>query len=107
MANKNCRSTYTSKTHIDRHLKRELSSQSCSRDLLSPKGQRQSEVPKFKWLQHCLFCEKDCNVNVDLKQPDRWRQSDECRTSDRGKGKLTFKEVILQVSEINPSLHYP
>ena len=30
VANKNCLSTYTLKTHIDRRLKRELSSQSCS-----------------------------------------------------------------------------
>ena len=39
VAHKNCLSTYTSKTHIDGHLKRELSSRSCSRDLLSPKQQ--------------------------------------------------------------------
>ena len=37
VAHKNCLSTYTLKTHIDGLLKRELSSQSCSRDLLSPK----------------------------------------------------------------------
>ena len=107
MAHKNCLSAYTSKNHIDRHLKRELSSQSCSRDLLSPKQQRRSGVPKFKWLQHCLFCGEDFNIIVDKKHPDRWRESYECRTSDREKGKLTFKEVILQVSTIKPSLHYP
>ena len=107
MAQKNCLSTYTSKTHIVRHLKRELSSQSCSRDLLSLKRQRRSEVPKFKWLQHCWFCGEDCNIIVDKKHPDLWRESYECRTSDRGKGKLAFKEVTLQVISIKSSLHYP
>ena len=48
VSNKNCLFTYTSKTHTDRHLKRKLSSQSCFRDLLSPKRQRQLEVPEFK-----------------------------------------------------------
>ena len=54
-----------------------------------------------------LFRGKDCNINVDKKGSDWWRESYEYRTSDRGKGNLTFKEVILQVSTIKPSLHYP
>ena len=54
VTHKICLSTYTSKTRIDKHLKRKLSSQSCSRDLLSPKRQRRSEVPKIKWLKHCI-----------------------------------------------------
>ena len=40
VAHKNCLSTYSSKTRIDRRLKRELSSRRCSRDLLSPMRQR-------------------------------------------------------------------
>ena len=53
VSNKNCLFTYTSMTHTDRHLKTKLSSQSCSRDLLSPKRQRQLEVPKFKYRIAC------------------------------------------------------
>ena len=65
-------STHNLKTHIDRHLKSELSSQSCSKGVLFPKQVRGSEVPKFKWLQHCLFCGKYCKINVDQKHPDWW-----------------------------------
>lgn len=107
MAQTNCHSMFTSKIHIDRHLTRELSSQSCSRDLLSPMRQKQSGVLKFKWLQHCFLCGEDCYINVDPKHLDQWRDSFECRTSDRGKGNIVFKEVILQVSAIKPSMHYP
>ena len=49
---------------------------------------------------------KDCTINVDKKHPDRYRKSYECRGLDRGKGKLTFKQVILQVSAIKSSFHY-
>ena len=58
VTHKNCLSMYTLKTHIDRNLKGKLSSQSCSKDFLSPKQQRRSEVPKFKWLQHSCSVEK-------------------------------------------------
>ena len=75
--------------------------------MLSPKRQRQSEVPKFNWLQHCLLCGEDFNINVDPKHLDQWREPYKCRTSDRGKDKLTFKQGILQVSAIKPSFHYP
>ena len=75
--------------------------------LLSPKRQRQSEVPKFKWLLHCLFFGEDCNLNVYPKHLDRWIESCKSRTPDRGKGKLILQEGILQVSVIKRSLHYP
>ena len=50
VARKNFLSTYTSKSHIDRHLRRDRSNQSTSTKLLSSKRPRQSEVPMFKWL---------------------------------------------------------
>ena len=104
---KSCLSTYNLKTHIDRHLKSELSSQSCSKDVLSSKQLRRSKVPKFKWLEHCLFCGEDCNINVDQKHPDWWRESNKCGIFDRGKGKITFNQVILQAGATTPSLYYP
>ena len=85
-------STYNLTTLSERHSKSELSSQSCSKSVLFPKQLRGSEVPKFKWLQHCFFCGKDCNINVDQKHPDWWWKSNKCRTFDRGKGKLTFNQ---------------
>ena len=89
VTHKNCLSTYTLKADIDKRLKSKLSGQSCSKDLLLPKQQRRSEVLKCKWLQHCLFCGEDCDIHVDQKHPDRWRESNKCRTFNRGKGKLS------------------
>ena len=50
VAHKNFLSTYTSNSHIDRHLRRDRSNQSTSTRLLSSKRPRQPEVPMFKWL---------------------------------------------------------
>ena len=46
------------------------------------------------------------DIKVDPKHPDRWREAYECTTSDRGRGKLTFKQVILQVSVFLTQLMY-
>ena len=64
---KSCLSTYTSKAHIDRHLKRKLGSESFSRDLLSLKRKWPSEVPKFKRLLLCLFCGEEYNLHLQIQ----------------------------------------
>ena len=89
---KNCLSIYTSDNHIQRHLKRTK----------KDSGKAPVKRTKISWQpfhrnRQCLFCGEECSVEFDKKNPQRWRESFECRTSDRGKGKLSFKEVILQV----------
>ena len=64
VAHRNCLSTYTSETHIQRYLKREFNSQNSSKELLSPKKQRRSVVAEFNWLQHCLFCAEKIVTSV-------------------------------------------
>ena len=44
-----------------------------------------------------FFCGEECHVNFDRKHPNLWRDSFVFWASDRGKGKLTFKETILQI----------
>ena len=51
----------------------------------------------FDWNRQCLFCGEECPIEVDKKNPEYWRESFECRTSDSGKGKLSFKEVNIDV----------
>lgn len=94
IAHRNCLSTYTSPCHIERHLKRKKPE--CS-GRTRPKRKKVSRKPFF-WKKQCLFCGDPCEVEKDKKHPDRWRESYECRTADRGKGIDTFKDVILNVN---------
>jgi hypothetical protein len=59
VTHKSCVSTYTSRTHINRYLKRQTTS-SASTSICS-KRTRRSETNVFRWLEHCLFC--SCFVN--------------------------------------------
>ena len=80
-AHKNCLSTYTSSTHIDRYLKRNKN----RLEELSAKKARRSSEECFIWKKHCLFCGDECDIiNTDTKHPNRWRKSYQCRTSERG-----------------------
>ena len=60
---------------------------------------RRSEIPAFNFKVNCLFCGNFCEVKKDLKHPDRWKKNKGilCRTADRGKGKKSFKDVLLKV----------
>ena len=91
-AHKNCLSTYTSNNHIQRHLKR-IKKDSGK----TPEKRTKISRQPLQWNRQCLFCGKECLIEVDRKNPQPWRESFECRTSDRDKGKLSLKEVILQV----------
>ena len=92
-AHKSCLSTYTSNNHIQKHLKKKTKKDSGKTPAKRAKISRQP----FQWNRQCLICGEECSVEVDNKNLQRWRESFECRTSDRNKGKLSFKEVILQV----------
>ena len=92
----NCVSTYTSKEHIRRHLKRNGGSMSqASNDQPRAKIKRRYGCSAFDFQQHCLFCGEQCSMEPDPRHPDRWRQAKLCRTADRGKDSKSFKEVIL------------
>lgn len=88
---KNCVSTYTSKTHIQRHLSKESRQ---TEDEPVVKRLRRSEVTSFDFKLHCIFCGKVCIPNPDAHNPARWRKVVQCRTANRESDK-TFKQVIL------------
>lgn len=100
-AHRNCLSTYTSKSHIDRHLKRKETNDNPTQ----PKRRKISRKPFF-WKEECFFCGEKCEVKVDKRNPSRWRESYECRTADRGKGQDTFKDAILKVTIFDIFNHY-
>ena len=91
MCHKNCISTYCSKEHIKRHLRKRKIEDSSAGPSVSPKHLRRSS--EFSFLEHCLFCGKACNLERPLK--NRWKKAYLCRTADR-RGKILFKQAILR-----------
>ena len=53
----------------------------------------------FDFKKSCFICRSKCIVERDPKHPSRWNKKlgALCRTADRGKGKQSFKDVLLQV----------
>ena len=88
-----CVSTYTSRTHINRFLKRKGDAIDCTG--ASPmKRRRRSGTPKFSFQTHCLFCRELLELKKDPKHPDRWRKAYLCRSV--GEGDIAApKQVIL------------
>ena len=64
-------STFTSKTHIERHLKKRR--QDGNNEVLDSKKSRQSTETEFDFPTYCLFCGKRCQEK-DLKHSDRWQK---------------------------------
>jgi len=89
----NCISTYCSKHHIERHLRKHKSEASS----VSPSPKKLRRQCSFSFLQDCLFCGQECIVNRPSKNPSRWREAYLCRTADDGK--TTSKEAILAHSQ--------
>ena len=91
----NCYLTYTSNNHIERYLKRKNQNQEAS----CVKRSKRSSTTFFDFKKNCLICGEACNIEKDKKHPERWNKNKSflCRTADRGKGKLSFKDVLLQV----------
>ena len=92
----NCVSTYTSKHHIERFLKRQGEKSKNETEQPVEKRLRRSNVPKFNWKTDCFFCGKICNLTKDPKNPSRFRKAYESRTSTRP-NLSSFKESVLKV----------
>ena len=85
LCHRDCVSTYTSKSHIKRHLSK-LRASISEEESCAGKRLCRSASPLFNFSQHCLFCGEEC-LDVDPKHPDRWRRVVLCRTADRGEGR--------------------
>ena len=97
VCHRSCVSSYTSNSHIQRHLKRHGGTSENTSEAPPKKRTRLSESCIFNFQDHCIFCGKACVLNKDSKNPSRWRKALMCRTSDRGPNNKTFKQVILDV----------
>ena len=90
-----CVSTYTSKTHINRHNKRTSTSSLQSEPPTTKR--RRSDIDPFDFKKHCLFCGTIC-CKPNIKNPSRWRKVSQVITADRC-GQKTFKDLILEVCD--------
>ena len=66
------------------------------------KRSKRSSTTVFDFKKNYLICGEACNIEKDKKHPERWNKNKSFlyRTADRGKGKLSFKDQLLQVSII-------
>ncbi len=97
---RDCVSTYTSKCHIRRQLKR-LREEGNMEPTVPDKRCCRSSSPKFNFREHAswIMTRNTLVMDYDQKHPSRWRRVVLCRTADRG-GKETFKQVILNVCDL-------
>ena len=95
---KNCVSSYTSKSHIQRHLKcTHVQSNPCE-STFPTKRFRRSDTPSFDFKEHCFFCGDVCELKRHGKNTSRRRRAVLCRTADRG-NQNTFKQNVLRVCD--------
>ena len=62
----------------------------------APKRAKQSEVPKFNFQQHCIYCGEECLVKNDPKNLSRWRPVYICTQFVRIGQKQSLKHEILK-----------
>lgn len=91
---KNCISTYCSKDHIQRFLKRKNSGEKASDQSNAPKRLR-GRAREFNFLKQCLFCGEECELERSRKNPSRWRKAYLCRTA-YSNDKTAWKDNILE-----------
>ena len=87
-----CVSSYVSKHHVARQLKRKgCYERSSSEPLL--RRSRSSITQEFEFKKHCFICGEVC-LPKNPKNPKRWRTVIQCRTANRADGN-SFKSTIM------------
>ena len=89
----NCLSTYVSKTHVKRALKR-LATKPERSQSEPPTLRRRSGSNDFDFKEHCLFCGDKCHPR-NPKNPKRWKEVVLCKAAETP-GTLSLKAKILQ-----------
>ena len=65
-----CVSSYTSKSHVQRHLKITHEETQKSEDSTAVKRYCRSELPTFTFWQHCSFCGEECIMDLDPQKSE-------------------------------------
>ena len=106
---RSCVSTYTSKTHIERELKR-----LGVNDRHIPQAKkRRSQFEPFEFRKHCLICGSECWPK-DPKHSDSWRRIIRCKTKEmkqellekcEARGNSMAEEVRVRIHGSLSALH--
>ena len=88
---RNCISTYCSKHHIKRFVKRRMLD---SETDTSTGKKRMRSDSSFEFRQSCVFCGEKCELERNYRHPKRWREAYLFRTLVQGK--TTSKEYITK-----------
>ena len=91
---KDCVSTYTSKSHIKRHVS--ISGAGSDPGLPESKRSCRSSSTSFDFQINCLFCGEVCQLQLDPRHPERWNKVIRCATAEQGDD-YNFKKDILKV----------
>jgi len=91
---KSCVSTYTSRTHISRTLKKRGIEHLNRSKSEPPPRRRRSQLQEFDFKENCIICGEAC-LPPDPKHPNRWRKVTQVLTAERV-GQQSFKEHLLQ-----------
>ena len=96
---RNCVSTYTSSSQLNRFSKRQKKEQD-TRPPSAKKTRKATMTSGFVFQEHCLFCGEPCNLQKDPKHPDRWRPAYLCCEAISKGGKKSFKNSILEACDL-------
>jgi hypothetical protein len=91
---RSCADKYVHPRVVDRALKRQKGDED-EAETAPRKLPRRSEIQKFSFLEHCIFCGDVCQVRKEPKNPSRWKPAYLCRQVDRSGNKMSLKEEII------------
>lgn len=91
---KSCYCSYTSKTHIERCIRKKRKGDIEGSSGAPPVRIRRSQVTDFEFKTQCLFCAKVCEP-LDPRHPERWDRVVQCERKGV-KDAPPFKDVVLQ-----------
>ena len=93
-AHKVCIEKYLHPNEVQKAVKRYAGDADVS--IPAPKRAKRSEVPKFNFQQHCIYCGEECLVKKDPKNPSRWRPAYICTQFVRMGHKQSLKQELLE-----------
>ncbi len=98
-AHKICVEKYLHPKEVQKAVKRHASE--VDLDTPASKRAKRSDLPKFSFLHHCIYCGEECEVQRDPKNPARWKPAYICTQYVTGRKKYLKQELFEKCDERN------